>query len=92
MKTSLRNPVGVVSVLRFEEAGTRVVILAVVCLLLGAAGGVYWGLQRGRANEAGEALPETVSADGLSAASRRVLAQLSAPAHSTLSARRPPRR
>lgn len=81
MKTSLRNPVGIVSIPRSGQAGTRVVILAVVCLLLGAAGGVYWGLQRGRAKEAGsvEALPEPVSAGGLSAASRRVLAQLSAP-------------
>jgi hypothetical protein len=53
----------------------------VVCLLLGAAGGVYWGMQRGRANEAGagEALPEAIAAGGLSAASQRVLAQLNTP-------------
>lgn len=56
-------------------------MLALLCLLLGAAGGVYWGMQRGRGTDApsDELPPEVVSADGLSAASRRVLGQLNAP-------------
>jgi len=85
MKISLCNPVGVVSSSRWtvhaEQGGTRVIIVALLCLLLGAAGGVYWGMQRGRGTDASpaEVPPEAISADGLSAASRRVLGQLNAP-------------
>jgi putative component of toxin-antitoxin plasmid stabilization module len=85
MKTSLRHSVGVVSAVRLavpsQQGGTRVIVLVLVCLLLGAVGGAYWGIQRGRgaADGVGEPVIEVAAVDGLSATSQRVVAQLTAP-------------
>jgi hypothetical protein len=85
MKTSLRFSNGVASAPPLAVArdcgGSRVVLLLLVGLLLGAAVGAYWGLQRGRAaaGVVGEPAMDLTADGGLSATSRRVLAQLNAP-------------
>lgn len=85
MKTPLHRSVKLASLPRLavsrEYGGSRVVVLLLVGLLLGAAGGAYWGVQRGRgaAGVADEPAMDLTAVEGLSATSQRVLAQLNTP-------------